>query len=576
MSSPGPPQDSTQSKSDDKPIVEQLEVAASPLDAFNNANTNPQAQTSTQSHTQIELQTHAGDVEKNNFNPNEDPYAWAESTTANDTESVPGRFGWLFKKNPSKTFLEDVQRMNSLELDGAVVKRIERRLDMLIVPALAVCYAFYYVDKTTLSYAAIFGIKKDLHLSGSEYSWLSSLFYFGWLAWALPTNMLMQKFPLNKYLAFNIFLWGVLLMAQAASRNFTDLAILRVLSGAFEATADPAFVLITAIWFTRAQQPRRIGYWYCANGFGIALGGLLGYAIGHIGGALPSWKYEFLIIGALCCIWAVFLFIFVPDSPYQTHWFTRTERLIIVSRKRDDHHGVERRQWDFGQTLEAFCDVKTYLFFLFGFTANVPNGGTSNFGTLIVQGFGYDKLGTSLMQIPYGFIIVLFIIAAIFINEWIGPGKRTWLMAIFTLPTVLGFALIAWTDNTGSRLFGYWITGASNAVFVVGLSLVSGNVGGQTKKAIASAAVFLGVATGNIVGPFLFMDSEKPGYKTGIIGCMVSRALEIIIILLLRLVFVRANNKRDQAVRDGLVYDERELAQQDLSDWKNPAFRYVT
>ena len=92
------------------------------------------------------------------------------------------------------------------------------------------------------------------------------------------------------------------------------------------------------------------------------------------------------------------------------------------------------------------------------------------------------------------------------------------------------------------------ITGASNAVFVVGLSLVSGNVGGQTKKSIASAAVFLGVATGygfscfksllgrnsltrrvlrNIVGPFLFMDSEKPGYKTGIIGCMVSRALEV-------------------------------------------------
>ena len=37
-------------------------------------------------------------------------------------------------------------------------------------------------------------------------------------------------------------LWGVLLMAQAASRSFADLAVLRTLSGAFEATADPAFV----------------------------------------------------------------------------------------------------------------------------------------------------------------------------------------------------------------------------------------------------------------------------------------------------------------------------------------------
>lgn len=70
------------------------------------------------------------------------------------------------------------------------------------------------IDKTTLSYAAIFGIKDDLHLEGTEYSWLSSIFYFGWLAWAFPTNYLMQKFPVAKYLAFNIFMWGALLMCQ--------------------------------------------------------------------------------------------------------------------------------------------------------------------------------------------------------------------------------------------------------------------------------------------------------------------------------------------------------------------------
>lgn len=51
-----------------------------------------------------------------------------------------------------------------------------------------------------MSYAAIFGIKKDLHLSGEEYSWLSSLFYFGWLGWALGTNYLMSQFPVAKFL----------------------------------------------------------------------------------------------------------------------------------------------------------------------------------------------------------------------------------------------------------------------------------------------------------------------------------------------------------------------------------------
>ncbi|KAJ7636091.1 MFS general substrate transporter [Mycena polygramma] len=499
-----------------------------------------------------------------------------------DVDRSPGLLGYFLKKNPSPEFIADVAVMNETVLDPKEVARIERKIDCFIM---SLCS-----DKTTLSYAAIFNVKKDLNLGKSQYSWLSSLFYFGWLAWALPTNLLMQKFPLNKYLAFNIFIWGALLMAQAGSRNFTDLAILRTISGAAEATADPAFVLITSTWYTREQQPTRIGYWYCANGVGIGLGGLLGFAIGNsflypqfLHGAdgtqikgLPSWKYEFLIVGALCCAWSIFMFIFIPDSPYQTRWFTRAERLIIVSRKRDDQSGPDNRHWNSSQAIEAFLDIKTYLFFLFGFTANVPNGGTSNFGTLIIQGFGFNTLNTTLMQLPYGAIIVAFIVAALLINKRLPKGYRTYLMVATNIPTVVGFAMVAWAKPKAARLIGFWITGASNATFVVGLSLVSGNVGGQTKKAIASAAVFLGVAAGNIVGPFLFKDSEAPTYLTGVVGCMVSRILEILVILALRVVFSRANAKRDRDVAEGRVqYDPHATTLQDLSDWKNPAFRYV-
>lgn len=32
-------------------------------------------------------------------------------------------------------------------------------------------------------------------------------------------------------------------------------------------------------------------------------------------------------------------------------------------------------------------------------TANVPNGGISNFGTIIIQGFGFSTLVTTLMQV---------------------------------------------------------------------------------------------------------------------------------------------------------------------------------
>ena len=60
------------------------------------------------------------------------------------------------------------------------------------------------LTSSTLSYAALFGIRKDLNLVGTQYSTLSSIFYVGWLLWALPGNLLMAKFPLSKYLGLNV------------------------------------------------------------------------------------------------------------------------------------------------------------------------------------------------------------------------------------------------------------------------------------------------------------------------------------------------------------------------------------
>lgn len=44
-------------------------------------------------------------------------------------------------------------------------------------------FGLNYLDKTTLSYASIMGIKTDIHLVNDEYQWLGSIFYLGFLIW---------------------------------------------------------------------------------------------------------------------------------------------------------------------------------------------------------------------------------------------------------------------------------------------------------------------------------------------------------------------------------------------------------
>lgn len=144
------------------------------------------------------------------------------------------------------------------------------------------------------------------------------------------------------------------------------------------------------MWYTRREQPVKIGLWYTADGIGIAVGGLLGYGIGHIKGALPSWKYEFLIIGAICAVWGIVVGLCLPDNPVTAKFLTEKEKRIVVERLRDNQTGVENKTIKTYQIVEAFTDYKLYFFYAIATLQAITNGGTTNFGTLITQGFDFS------------------------------------------------------------------------------------------------------------------------------------------------------------------------------------------
>ncbi|KAK7756355.1 hypothetical protein SLS62_001581 [Diatrype stigma] len=352
----------------------------------------------------------------------------------------------------------------------------------------------------------IFGIRQDLDLGGAEYNWLSSMFYFGFLFWAFPTNFMMQRFPI-----------GFFLMLQAAVKNFAQLLVLRFLAGAAEACADPSFMLITSMWVSKHL------------------------CIGSIKGSLPSWKYEFLIIGALCCIWGTVMFIFLPDSPVTAKGLSLAEKRMAVQRLRENQTGIENKHLKAYQVKEAFRDIKLYLFFFLGVVCNVPNGGISNFGTLILQGFGYSTLVTTLLQIPYGVIISISILICVYLN-----------------------------DRFVNR----------RCIFV--LAFLTANTSGHTKKVVTNAVLFLGCRGANnfiIVGPFFYLTEQAPSYSLGIWSMIVSHLLEVVIIVTLWTLLSRENRRRDklQAAMEGGL-EGRDLdstAFADLTDRENLNFRYI-
>lgn len=92
-------------------------------------------------------------------------------------------------------FLENHPRAAEVAAQGQAIlddpkslARLVRKIDFTIAPLLACVYFLQFLDKTTLSYTAVMGIRTDTHLKGQDYSNLSMLFYIGFLATEFPTQ----------------------------------------------------------------------------------------------------------------------------------------------------------------------------------------------------------------------------------------------------------------------------------------------------------------------------------------------------------------------------------------------------
>ncbi|KAF2088410.1 MFS general substrate transporter [Saccharata proteae CBS 121410] len=477
-----------------------------------------------------------------------------------------------------KAFME--HRGQVIELDEATNKRLLRKIDWHLMPLLCVVYGLNYLDKTTLSYASVMGMRDakssgGIGITSDQYSWLGSMFYFGYLFWEWPTNRLLQYFPLGKYSAFNIIMWGVVLSCFAAVQDFGGAVTVRFFLGIFEAAVTPGFALFTSQWYSKKEQGMRTGIWFSFNGFAQIVGGLVAYGIARgtdvYGSAIAPWKIIFLVTGLLtACVGAMFLWI-MPDNQMNCRWLSQEDRILAIERIRVNQQGVGNKHWKMYQVKEALRDPLTWAFFFYALVADIPNGGISNFFSLLITSFGYTSEQSLLYGTPGGAVEIVSLIVCGFLGD--RYGNRLLISTSGLLLSILGMALIIGLPesmNVG-RLIGYYLTQASPTPFVALLSLVSTNVAGYTKKTTVAALYLIGYCAGNIIGPQTFKSGNYVPAEITIIVCWGLALFDILFIYY----YCRQQNSKKAAVRAEPGYVKLENQEWlDLTDRENPEFVY--
>ncbi|PNY26873.1 Uncharacterized protein TCAP_03200, partial [Tolypocladium capitatum] len=441
------------------------------------------------------------------------------------------------------------------------------------------------------------------HLKGQQYSWVGSIFYFGYLVWEYPTTILIACLPTGKYLAANTVFWGAVVALTAACTSFGGLMVVRFLLGMAEATITPGFMFLTSTWYTRDEMPTRVGIWFAGNSVGGLAASLLAFGIGHIKDDVHPWRWMYIILGAATFLWSIPMFLFLPDSIDKAKFLTPEERQVAAERVVIAGTGsTENSRWKREQVVECLVDPKSWLIFSINLLSQIPNGSTQSFSNIVVESFGFTNLQSTLINIPYSVITA----GVIYGTGHLSGRFRTLnclLIVAVVLPCVVGAGVIYARDRVSHRvqLFAYFLLSTGPAAMPLTMALVQSNYRGVTKKMTITAMLFVAYCTGNISGPQLFRKQEAPAYATAFRAIMICYALVILLVVVLRLYLQWTNARRTReegfegnagaagAMADGKVpsaLDDRNVADaltevqlrpedyEDVTDWKTVGFRY--
>ncbi|KAL7791489.1 major facilitator superfamily domain-containing protein [Trichoderma ceciliae] len=466
----------------------------------------------------------------------------------------------------------------ALQLDEETERRLLRKIDLNLMPLMCIVYGLNYLDKTTLSYASIMGLKEDLNLVGDNYQWLSSLFYFGYLGWEFPTNRLLQRFPLAKYSAFNIIMWGVVLSLFATTENFGGAVVIRLLLGVFEAAVTPGFALFVSQWYTKKEQGFRTAIWFSFNGFAQIFGGLVAYGFAHgastHGFSIAPWKAIFIFTGVLTSATGILFLFIMPDNQLNARFLTKEERVLAIQRIKVNEQGIGNKHFKWYQVKEAVLDPAIWGFVFYALVANIPNGGITNFFSQLIVSFGYTPEQSLLYGTPGGAVEVVALLACGFLGDRLGSRLLVSMSGLVVAMVGVIMIVVIPLDKPAGRLAGYYLTQASPTPFVALLSLISTNVAGWTKKTTVAAMYLVAYCVGNIIGPQTFRPTDAPEYRSAEITILVCFGACLIDLAFIWWYYRQQNIKKSLARADPSYtrIENREFL--DLTDKENPEFMY--
>lgn len=210
-------------------------------------------------------------------------------------------------------YLEELGDSNGtppIQFSKAEEKTLLCRIDVRLIPLLSILYLISFLDRGNVGNARVAGMTKDLHLSGSQYNIVLTMFFIPYALFEVPSNIVLkilkpriwipiimsgEQGPLSCLVVSTDFFlaWGTIMTLMDIVQNYQGLVVARAFLGIAEAGFFPAASYLLTCRYPRHELQLRIAYFYDTGALSGAFSGLLAFAIEQMQGVggLAGWRW---------------------------------------------------------------------------------------------------------------------------------------------------------------------------------------------------------------------------------------------------------------------------------------------
>ncbi|WBW70633.1 carboxylic acid transmembrane transporter [Schizosaccharomyces osmophilus] len=461
-------------------------------------------------------------------------------------------------------------------IDHKAERKLCRKLDIRILPLLALLYLFNALDKSNVSNAKTNGIDKDLGFKGDEYNIMISIFYIPFVLCAFPFSYLYKRFGAARMLPLFMLSFGVMSLCQAAVKNFAGMMTVRWFLGMAESAVLPGVVYYLTTFYRRTELARRLAIFYAAANISSAFGGLLAYGVFHIkSGKLKGWQYLFLIEGSSTFLSAALIFLLLPVSVEKAHFLTDEDKFLARMRIDNDSSSAITEKLTFKQSLSVFNNPIAILWLLEEMALGVPLNSINNWLPQIVGAMGFSSVNTNLMTVAPAISGAVWLLVFAFVSDYLENRGIILIIAIST--TMVGFIVYGSIDilnHIGISYFAcFLMTAGAAASSVLTSTWYNNNIPNEGRRAaFTSVGVPLANAMG-LVSSNIFRPKDAPKYVLALGITAGFGGLGILLVASINLYMLYDNNRRNKI--QGRKKTFADVSTKELGEGPvNPNFRW--